>query len=382
MSIYLRLNHLCLTICLSLGCASTSDGLRLTGPHYNSTVVRHAPFSKNQRTALVQEISANTRGMQVTHTRSGRTQKIASNVSALKAQPLYVLGALWIVLNSASSGAEMDLMIRIKGQNPTPVQVVWRRNTLALESGQRTTFPATREPKIGLRFINGSGKWTTVEKSHVRKAVKRLDPAIIRLLEQVPLSREKTKRLTGVVKGGQYEQKGCRALIRMYSSAFAGRHMRFTGNPSAPLSKTTATILHEVGHALHHAASRTVFCELERRNKIFEKERTSYNRAIRNTTTVVEAQQLQQTLAALEKEHIALQNLAVHAHNLSVRGPVLEAYHAQLQGRIGPTHYGASSVAESFAESFALYYGDPAALKRIWPDMAQWFEQKKHLRQK
>ena len=278
-----------------------------------------------------------------------------------------MLGGLRIALLSAKPGAEMDIMVRIKGKKPTPVQVIWRPDgQLEIESGQPTTFPARRTPTLKLKFVNGSQQWTAIEQSHVREAVALLSPDELAVLRRIPLRRERNKRAGKWAKGGLYEQKGCVARIRMYSAAFAGRHLKFSGSPSRPQSKTIATILHEVAHALHHAPSRSAFCAMEQRNKTLKRRIDQYNRAIKRAKSPSQFQALQREKKWIENESNAVQQLLNKANRLSERGPILNAFAKQLGRRRGPTVYGATALEETFAESFALFHSDQAALRRIW----------------
>jgi hypothetical protein len=61
------------------------------------------------------------------------------------------------------------------------------------------------------------------------------------------------------------------------------------------------------------------------------------------------------------------------------RGPVLEAYGKALGKASPPTVYGETSAKESFAESFSLYRADPAALKRLLPQVYDFFARGGHL---
>jgi hypothetical protein len=47
--------------------------------------------------------------------------------------------------------------------------------------------------------------------------------------------------------------------------------------------------------------------------------------------------------------------------------------------RRGPTEYGETSIEEAFAEAFALFHADPAALARIDPGALAWFQKGEHL---
>lgn len=374
--------HIWIAAALLASCGSTSAEIRINGPHYNATVVRHAPFEKSQTDALVKDIIKSAKDLNIEIKMGERHRKLPVVPKHLGNEPLHILGALRLALNSSTTGAEMDLMVRIKGKNPTPVQVLWNGNTLLLEAGRSTIFAAKRRETLGLRFVNGSGNWTNLERTHVEKAANLLEKDLLRLIAEIPLKREKTRRVTSIAKGGLYEQKGCSAQIRMYSTAFAGRHLRFIGSPSRPLSKTTATILHEIAHAIHHTPSRRAYCRLDQRSAKFEKERRAFNAALKRQNSRADVQRLQAKESWLNKERLALERILGEANSLSQKGPILADYERQLKDRKGPTHYGASNIAESFAESFALYYGDRSALQRIWPDIVKWFDNRGHIPKK
>ena len=89
-----------------------------------------------------------------------------------------------------------------------------------------------------------------------------------------------------------------------------------------------------------------------------------------------EAEALGKRLRSVQDEQRRLNH---RYRRIQRRGPVIRAYRKALVGRRGPTRYGRTSIHESFAESFALYRGDPAALQRILPRVYRWFEQGGHL---
>ena len=368
---------------LLLACGASSANITLKGHHYNATVIRHAPLKPNQKRAIIADIIPRLSGLTLVVISNKKKRKVKPSKTTLGRLSLAMLGGIRIALMSSHPGAEMDLMVRVKGQYPTPVQVLWNLDqTLWVEAGDQTTFAPQKEGPIGLRFQAGSGRWASVEKAHVRAAIKRLNQAERKVVRNIPLIRERNKRKTGWAKGGLYEQKGCFARIRMYSHAFAGRHLRFSGDPNRPLAKTTATILHEVAHAFHHAPSRRAYCELERRTKTFEKRRIAYNQRIKGTIKAISARETRKELRWLDAERKRLDALLKKADTLSRKGPVLIAYEKVLNGRLGPTVYGASALEESFAEAFALFHADKAALTRIWPDVAAWFKRGGHLERK
>ncbi len=378
-----QLMPLSLSLLLGLSaCAAKSTTLRLTGKHYDATVVRHAPITRGQKSAIITDILSRIGGAKVIIKHRKRTQTITPSTKSLSGLKLAMLGGLRIALLSSSRGAEMDLMVRIKGQKPTPVQIIWQVNgNLVMESGTPTTFPSRKHGTLNLKFTNGSDRWSAIEKAHVREALALLSPHELAVMQKIPLRRERNKRVSKWAKGGLYEQKGCYAKIRMYSSAFAGRHLKFSGEPKRPRSKTISTILHEVAHALHHAPSRQAYCRFDKRNRSFEKRVRRYNQAIKKPNINAQRTQLERERAWIEAESKTLQKMMSKADALSRMGPVLAAFKKQLGNRQGPTVYGATALEETFAEAFSLFHSDRAALARIWPDIARWFAQNKHLTQ-
>ena len=60
--------------------------------------------------------------------------------------------------------------------------------------------------------------------------------------------------------------------------------------------------------------------------------------------------------------------------------PPMERAYGELPGAVpGPTPYARRKLSENFAESFALYHIDPAALQRIAPEIFEWFDSGQHI---
>ena len=136
---------------------------------------------------------------------------------------------------------------------------------------------------------------------------------------------------------------------------------------------TTMALLHEVGHAVHHAPGRRAQCAylkaVKERNALAA--RANAARGAENARLVAE-------VGALDKE---LKGLESKMKGGMKRGPVLSAYlKARGKGR-GPTTYANTSEAESFAESFALHRADPKALRRVLPSVESWFKSNAHLKE-
>ncbi len=85
--------------------------------------------------------------------------------------------------------------------------------------------------------------------------------------------------------------------------------------------------------------------------------------------------------ATEENTEVERHNAGVlEAERLAESVPLLVAYAALPGARKGPTAYGATEIGEGFAESFALYRLDPAALGRVAPEILRWFDSGEYLR--
>jgi hypothetical protein len=74
-----------------------------------------------------------------------------------------------------------------------------------------------------------------------------------------------------------------------------------------------------------------------------------------------------------------VQAKSAEAEDLLRRSPLLAAFAALPGAGKGPTPYGRTSLDESFAESYALFVADPAALQRVAPEIHGWFATGGHL---
>ena len=83
---------------------------------------------------------------------------------------------------------------------------------------------------------------------------------------------------------------------------------------------------------------------------------------------------------ALDDKYARFERGLERASDMGRTRPVLRAYRSARDHAKGPTPYGRTSLSESFAEAFALFRADPAALRRVDPGAFAWFESGGHLR--
>ena len=146
----------------------------------------------------------------------------------------------------------------------------------------------------------------------------------------------------------------------------------FSGEAKRALPATVAPVLHEIGHAIHNYPLRKRQCEyLDSVNR--------YNRKVKKANQANGAKR-NRLMSELDEDGKKIDRLKKKVKSLNGKGPVLKAYLKVRGSKKGPTPYGETSLAESFAESFALYRVDPKALKRIFPKVFAWFKIGGHIK--
>lgn len=137
----------------------------------------------------------------------------------------------------------------------------------------------------------------------------------------------------------------------------------FVGSVERPHLPVVFAVLHEVGHALTDAPRRRI-------RRAWDERRAAYEELVESNAP----------RKKLQEEQEALDRMYEEGHALPRDGELAIAMVEATGGPQGaPTAYGRSTVAEAFAESFALFYADPAALKRASPKAYDWFAAGHHL---
>lgn len=332
------------------------------------------------------------------------------SVEAVSRLSLPVLAAVTATASRRSWGGERDLLVRVRGQGTIPVTLVFSpRGDLVVEQGMALSEKSTTSSASALRegFALGrvrgaSRSWKVDELGVVKDALALLsskEQGAVRGLDFVRAS----AWLGGARHAGRYRKDRRGVRIMVYDRAFAGDRYGFFGSVRSPRPASSNTILHEVGHALADWPARRAWQQVEkqqRRQKSVYKEYRGAYRSYRHAYSryrvavssgrrelikkrerfmkkrEAEAEALRSRLRAVQAEQ---RDLNRKYRRIQKRSPVIRDYRRALAGHRGPTRYGRTSIHESFAESFALYRGDPAALKRILPGVHRWFEADGHL---
>jgi hypothetical protein len=330
--------------------ASVSLGCGRAHLFYDTRELRHAPLQKSQYAAVDQVVVDKLGGRSVTWVdEDGKTTVVAAELVP-KRLGIAERGALWLALSTGDVGGESDVRVRVgKGSTPVTVYIALDGDIKVVtgSSAERPDDEAPSAADIRARFdLDGKlpGKWSDEERRALAQSLASLAPAELAVVKGVHFFRESFPRDRDPTRAALYEMKGCRAIVFVFSSSVRADAFRFVGDARAPKPAVLHSILHEVGHAFEQAAAREKYCAAER------------------------------------SKDVAKANALVGEGNaLTSASPVLTEYLRVLGGLPAPTDYGNQSAHESFAESFALFHVDPAALQRTRPLVHAWFARGGHL---
>lgn len=318
---------------------------------YETRELRHDPIGSNQKDSLVHTVSSALGDRSLTWVDpEGREQAVTPDEAGLSRLPLDVLGAIWLATATGDAGGEADVRVHLRGSRATvSVYIDLDGSVVAVSpraGASRPETPLLSKTEIRRRFLlkgDMTGTWKEPERRALTEALSLLPPEVLRAVKTVRFD-NRTKHKSGdLTRAALFEQRGCRSVIYLYATGVESDRFRFIGDPSAPRSAVMHSLLHEIGHAFEQAGSRERHCRAEKaRGNERDRLVREGNRFLRES-------------------------------------PILSAYLHALDGMPAPTDYGQSSPHESFAESFALFYTDPDALKRARPAVYEWFARGGHL---
>ncbi|MEE2644299.1 MAG: hypothetical protein VYD19_05150 [Myxococcota bacterium] len=343
--------------------------------YYESLAVKMSAAQSGQRAALLKAVNRAYRGRRISLREGGRAQVFTP--AALKQLSLPGLQALSAFSPRHFYGAEIDTLVPAGRKRALPISLrIDLKGDVELELS-KASMP--EEVSVSLAELRarygtldfkreGDARWGQPARYALDQTLAQLSEAERRLLRGIPFVRS-----PGNGKGrraGEYVQQACDAKIYIYNRAFKIRRSTFMGSISAPKPTVAAVLVHELGHALHRLRDRRMWCRYQREIAALDARIKRYNRS---------ANKRQGELQAIEAEKRGIKSLE-RALKAEGAGPVLSAYRAAVSRGRAPTRYGESSLAEAFAEAFALYRIDPAALKRVSPEAHRWFSGDGHLR--
>jgi hypothetical protein len=345
-------SRLALAAALFLGATLLASGCARTHLYYETTQLRHDPLSTGKKPALRQALEGKLRGRELVWVDpSGKERTLRPDAAGLAPLGIPELGALWLATAGGQVGGEHDLRVRTATRKSAPVSVlIDLEGNIRLLSPRRGSgpegIPVLDKNAIRRRFgLLGQmpGKWREQERQALTAALALLSADELAAVKTVHFERRPSAPDKDPSRAALYEQTGCRATVFLFSSGVRANRFRFVGDVSSPRSAMLHSIAHEIGHAFEQSTGRDSFCKAKREK--------SYRKS---------------DLIRRGNEHVRM-------------SPVLAEYLRVLDGKPAPTDYGNHSKHESFAESFALFHVDPAALERARPAVYAWFKSGGHV---
>jgi len=287
-------------------------------------------------------------------------------------------------------GAEVDLVLD-RPEGPVPVTVWWDADALRVSRASRPWTPAppdegldrgkSRLKALGVgELAERDRTWDAAALHRLQVAIEHLTPRERKVLDGLVFTRQHT--------GGQRTSPPPGMTWAQVSAAFAGgdgpqrievydatldERGRFVGPTNDPMPVAIFDLLHELGHAIARHDLRAIDAErlvlLERLEGIqarIKRLRSKGGAALNQ---------------AIEENNATVQHLQALDAQIVVRGdsPAVTELTRLLGTTPAPTPYGRTDPNEAFADAFALFHADPAALKRAAPKVHGWFAAGKHL---
>ncbi|MEZ0227504.1 MAG: hypothetical protein ACAI25_02690, partial [Planctomycetota bacterium] len=295
---------------------------------------------------------------------------------------LYALGG--------KPGAEADVLVELDGKL-TPVELHWDGATISFKVGEAREKlygkpSATKEEiqkKYGIgAFVDEDAKWDDDMLFVVETALASLSKEELEGVAGLPFHRMKassSKSLRGAA--AMYVPEKQR--IELYDHAIEGDRRKFMGTVEKPVPRSTFALVHECGHAISRHGARDLRAKAVTTKKEFDdlqakliEERKLYNEEKAAKKPVDERaatiKQLQADVAEKKKAFDAVAAAMVAGEK---QGSALErAFDAKLPFKKSATPYGRTAIGDSYAECFALFKLDRAALERAAPGTPAFFE--------
>lgn len=345
------------------------------------------------RSGRVQRIELETpeAGLQILHPREAESP----NIDWL---PLPVLYAAWFILDPKSKGLEIDLIAHTESTGYVPITARYDTDDtvhlvmgkalpkLLPEPWQLLSRRQLKELYAVGAIEDGDRPFLPYELHSLERALSLLSPAERPVIAQVRFVRKAqaqrgSRGLKAAHIWGQYVGGSVSSSVReisLFDTQPGHDQSLFIGEPDHPHPLPTMCFLHEIGHAIADYARYLIEEECQQQLDEYEQLEREVQKGPAQGKEALALDQRRQELARARAEHNRRHKELAEQYRRT-GGPVLQAYLAVRGGTRGPTHYGRTSVEESFAESFALFRADPAALQRIYPDVYDWFAKDGHL---
>lgn len=317
--------------------------------------------------------------------------------------PLPALYAAEFVVSTKRKGLELDLMAHMGPEEYVPVTARYEpdgRLVLVLGKPLSSLVPKAEDiptpdqlkSQYGIGDVrNGTRTWKPYELHSLATALSLLSKEERSVMSGIEFVREAQAKKT--IKGlkrneiwGEFHSPGgppAPRTINLFDVEAESDTAQFIGEPDHPHPLPSMCLLHEMGHAIadHPRTRMNEECNAQiAEAKKLVAQWNALSAAGKESSPEGVTLGLQILELKKKREEHNLRHERLSASYRRNEGPVHAAYLAVRGPDKGPTRYGRTDVEESFAESFALYKADPEALRRIYPDVLDWFVSGGHLK--
>lgn len=389
---------------LTLAATLPLAGCGVTRPYYAGFHLDAPPLQESDRSEMVVYLDAMIRSEKLKKVTfalpGGPVQSLyphdETSPPTIDWLPLPVLFATRFILNPKLKGLEIDLYVRTEADGYTPVTALQEldgrvhiqmgpaRKSLVPEGGAATA--AVLQARFGIGPLSELDRtWQPLELHGLEQALGLLSPTELAAISGVPFVRKgqaegAVKKLPPDKVWGQYSADSTEEPPRrifLYDTKAGHADSLFIGDPDRAYPIVTMCLLHEIGHAFADLARVQVY-------RTHNQQISAHNQLVERWNSLLAADHLQ----GPERDELQrkLEQIRVESAGFDPRfkqtkreyernyGPVHATFRSVRGSEGGPTEYGHTDIEESFAESFALYKADPAALRRIYPQVYDWFQ--------
>jgi hypothetical protein len=340
-------------------------------PYYET---RHVvtPVVASARTLLARELRR--AGLELVLRRTDGTEERIGARDRRISDPVAMIGAA--VLLSTDPGAEVDSVVASTGEDLLLATFWWETDRLVVQQGHQRGILLREGPdeaELRERFgtmgklVEVDRPWDPLARGLVESALDSMTPAERELIQYIAMHRVRAQFDGGSAAAVYVSERG-EPRIELFDYAVSD-HPSFVGDPADPRPFALLVVVHELGHGLMFAPKRIgriLHDEIE--GKI-EVDRATAEVVVREPPSPARDHRLEELEARLSVRRAA----AEAVEDWLGSDPVLDAWTVAVGDEPAPTRYGRTRGREGFAEAFALWHVDRAALERVAPRAAAFF---------
>ncbi|MCB9675854.1 MAG: hypothetical protein H6737_12100 [Alphaproteobacteria bacterium] len=297
------------------------------------------------------------------------------------------LVAVWMALEGPlEAGAEADLVL-VDAEGPHPVTVWLEEGAVVVSAGPSIALPPEGRSVadiVAAHGLAGADESQAAFEPRVRGVIdevlglltdrEKVALADVTLL-RVPSKGPSTKGRW--VNSAELRTETDRGVMAVFDDLLRPVG-RFVGSVERPYHTAYAIFVHEVAHAIDTAPLRALARDFNARVDALNADTRAYNAEVEALRSLRSPPADRVAANRAQEKDIVARQAGIEEDRARIAGftPVSEGFRKRFAGF---TPYGDTADQEAFAEAFALHHLDPAALRRISPEAADWFAAGGHL---